>query len=802
MSLRLPSVFVLPAVLILAGMVAAVAPPPAPLTAEDRALLQGMLKECLFDPHGCRYVRGKVGDEEREGWLKADPTGGPGWVYFTDGEGMPASSVRWQQPIDYADLWRRFLDSPKERHWPGCPLAAAAWLFRLGHESLAARALSGARTNARVRGIGSDRDLVAELRSYLARSSLEKATEAYHARSDSKALAHIDRLFRLYPEEARDPSFQQAHPLRRMLHRKLILNTLGRPRSLLSPRFAGWGIKQKIAYLLAELEEIDVAQDGMGAGIAFFDSGPDWCVQELVRIGEPAVPALIDTIALDDRPTRVVLRQRIVPVSEVALRVVFDILQVANINPTYQKRPWTWTPETPTETVALLRAYWAKYGALPFDERMMNILTDLKSTPAARREAARKLSWLGYPREALGWRVVGYNSDKKTTNPAIAKFDKPTVAEAILAAMDLEPAGSGKTAEGWHPFWEDQEIETPYLKALIDLGDGRIAAELARRSRRATRSVTRRVLAAAAHRLGDSVPLQAFAHDFAAGRVALPKEAETAHHELTQIVRNFTETDLPETRQALAGLTGPRHPLHTLASARVLVHWFEEQEGSVWFHSPAALVLLRPALTDERPTGADYEIEGGGLVVKTAGMARFSTLPEDLTDPKKRIDKARERSCDRAALAYQTLVVGMPYFHPLHKDAEQELALIRRTVQRCPVAYRPLRPEERGWLKLEGRTHPWFVPDIALSGAATEEDVKAGRALFHLDPQARRAPLVLPAVGLLVRGKDKPTPVLILQAEIGPDGRTSYGVVGQRVMGVYLAHEVVNVRPLTPVPMR
>jgi hypothetical protein len=90
---------------------------------------------------------------------------------------------------------------------------------------------------------------------------------------------------------------------------------------------------------------------------------------------------------------------------------------------------------------------------------------------------------------------------------------------------------------------------------------------------------------------------------------------------------------------------------------------------------------------------------------------------------------------------------------------------------------------------------PRFIPAVSLDRAATEADVKAGRALFHLDGQGKKATLELPAVGLLVRSEGEPVKVLILQAEVGPGG-TVYGVVGERVIGRFPSHRVVGVRSL------
>jgi hypothetical protein len=179
----------------------------------------------------------------------------------------------------------------------------------------------------------------------------------------------------------------------------------------------------------------------------------------------------------------------------------------------------------------------------------------------------------------------------------------------------------------------------------------------------------------------------------------------------------------------------------------------------------------------------------------------YDHLPDIVQDSKQRIDSVRERLCDRAALDLQALALGMPAYHPLHKDARHQLGQIRWTVRHFPVAYRRLRPEETNWLECGRDAYLRFVPAVSLERAATEADVKAGRALFHLDGQGRKAILEIPAAGLLVQSEGEPVKVLILQAEVGPEG-TVYGVVGKGVIGSFPGHRVVGVRPLKDVEKR
>jgi hypothetical protein len=84
-----------------------------------------------------------------------------------------------------------------------------------------------------------------------------------------------------------------------------------------------------------------------------------------------------------------------------------------------------------------------------------------------------------------------------------------------------------------------------------------------------------------------------------------------------------------------------------------------------------------------------------------------------------------------------------------------------------------------------------FIPDIRpLGRAATAADVKAGRAVFHLDGKGKPLTLKLPAVAELKGGKG-----LIVQAET-LDGKPVYGVILREEIRRVEAKEVVKVTPL------
>lgn len=87
---------------------------------------------------------------------------------------------------------------------------------------------------------------------------------------------------------------------------------------------------------------------------------------------------------------------------------------------------------------------------------------------------------------------------------------------------------------------------------------------------------------------------------------------------------------------------------------------------------------------------------------------------------------------------------------------------------------------------------------VALKQPATAEDVKAGRAIFHLGGKGQIADMKLPASGVIKKATDKDddSGVLIFQTEVEPGGNTIYGVVGKRGIRAMPAKELRNVKPL------
>jgi hypothetical protein len=531
------------------------------------------------------------------------------------------------------------------------------------------------------------------------------------------------------------------------------------------------------------------------------DLAADRRVKELIRLGDAAIPALIQALESDERLTRSVhfwrdfARSRtVLSVQEARLVAVMSILRVRMFEPGATGDNFTsHGNEVAKEMAGRVRAYWKEYGHLPFDERMMKVLTDPKTSFEAKREAAYNIGHLGEDR-TIATTVFSDRRLRERTgpNPAVVKFNNPTAAEAILMALDADLKAHA-------------DVEDTYLFPLIELGDKRTAADLRRRSQTADSVWLRRKWAYAAHKLGESEPLKRFADDFRAGHIRLPARDravtddndQSRSAELLGIVQSLASARLPEADRALDALADPQHPCHGLAAKRVLNERAGWGDSEGWFVHPYCLRILRMALDDTTPTGTTCAIEKDQLVDKGKNSEGSTGVPEFLADPAIRRDKAQERACDTAAKKLRELVVGLPLCHPLFKDADQRLAALKAGFDRFAGRHRQANRNESESLRLSPGSTVYFLDFTILDRAATAEDVKAAKAVFHLAGKGIRADLALPAAAVLKRGENKqdPPPVLIVQAEVGPDGQVTYGVIMKDDIRAVPGRELTNIKP-------
>jgi hypothetical protein len=790
----------------------------ASLTEADKRYLEDLMKDFLVDPKGCQYVSAKImlrnvrmqnREGRLDGWLMPAANGKPGRFYFRDGAGIPESSAKDIQKVDFIAKCRSGFDSKpvKSAFKVGekefvidlpsgfdVPLAEAAWLYRVGEEGLAARALAKSRE--------SKEDPREILRKGLAADAFADMVHAYMVRDDEEALAHGEALLRLSGKSIQE-EHKQVGQIVEDLKRRQKQGTFGKtPPKSWPTDFEKWESKKKVKYLIDSLDEVDARQWGQPGGV---ELASDRRVKQLIAMGDAVVPDLIDVLEGDRRLTRSVHYWRdfassrtVVSVREAALTALMSTMRVQAFEVFATGDNFTSHGEQQAiDTARKLREYWKEYGKLPFDERMMRILTNPKSDSKAKREAAENLSRLPESRDlqtTIDFEVQVIGGPPPKPNPAVAKFSKPTIAEAILAAMDedLKPKGPAKQDDNGMEAFERNRIESTYLRSLIQLRDGRIASELAKRADAAKSIKSRHALADAAIRLGAPGPMQTLAKEFGEGKLDFKGTYED-QGEVCLLVRTLIELKIPDGERALESLVDPKHPQHGEVledvlgdNARGQFRW-----AGLAFDHPICLRFLRQALDDRLATGETCSIKDGTLTRGTERAKQWGPLPELIADPNVRSDSASVRVCDIAAEKLSEVLVGVHPYHPLLKDADKQLTALKSFYDRFGGNFRRLGWAEEQVLKLDyesqlkrGRrpssfSNPHYVPALRpLGRVATAEDVKSGKAIFYLDGKGRPSNLKLPACAVRKGGdKDGQQGVLIMQAETGPDGKTILGVI-------------------------
>lgn len=831
-------------VLLLTGAFAAVganplraAEPPSIVTvlsSADQLYLDGLLKQFLFDPRGAQYVCAKTTrrtvwasseEFECEGWFVAGNETQAARIYFCDGESIAAPEPDRIEKLDFVDMCRKEYAKSRQMVWRDFgqfDLIVAAWLYRLDQPEVAAEALAQARKKSANAKDWGDEDpppketeeerMTRQLKEDLAWRAFGKMVHAYMYRADEEAMTHGERLTRLLADVAKKEC-PQASAILDDLKRRKAKGTFGQtPPDKWPEGFDSWNQEKKIYWLIDSLDEVDARQHSSPGGVPF---ETDRRVAALIEIGDPAVPSLIDAVEKDRRLTRSVHFWRdydrgrtVLEVREAALTAIMSILKIHVFEPRVTGDNFTSRgPKTSDRVVAWLRAYWKKYGAMPIENRMMLKLTDPKADFETLREAAYNLGHFG-EKWTLNttWGIDRFPEMPKRPNRTVAKFSNPTVAEAILAAMDRELAHHAAGERDWSYDFERRRIEDSYLEPLARLGDQRIAAELARRCDAADAVGIRRKYASACHALGNSKPLDKLAAEVEKGSLKLPANDkprtnpndQPGNVELDGLVAFFIQARTRECERALYALTAPGHPYHKLAVERVLLAYspgYDDKDS--WLKHPFSLAVLREALNDSTPTGRTMTIEGNReKETYTDGSYREGSISEEFADPAVRRSSAVVLQRDRVAAKIGEIVLGMPWYSPLYRDNEARLAELKASLDRYGGRFRLLSNAERMSLK---EWHAVFVPDISpLDHPATEKDVQQGRAVFHLDGQSKPATVRLPAVANLRQEipSKKPSRVLVVQAEIGQDGKTTYGIISDGAIRAATAEEITAIEPI------
>ena len=823
----------------------------AVLGKEDKKLLDSLFKDLLFDPKNALRVEVKVPAYQipatshfrysigslqhkvtAEGWLVRGKRGESDRIYFIDGESIPVPAGK-MTPVDFVGQCKqRYCKNPvqnqlvldDEPELGKCDLTRAAWLHRIGFDGLAALALK-----ARSHEKASE-----ELRTDFARRAFYSAIQAYCARADEEAIHHFDRLHRVYPDIVRD-AYPQLEPILVDLKRRKAAGTFGKQPVKDWPNgFATWDVKRRIEHIIASLDEIDGTQpelerDDWGSRDNFTC---DRRYQALIEIGDTAIPALIQAIESDERLIRfpelgVVHRDRIdhcpiLSVRDVAHQAVSDILQMREFAPEGSQRE---SSAPPLVLAARIRKYWTTYGHLPFVERMMTILIDRTAKPEVRREAARNLARENsrlysadrYHRQS--WHRERWRDSGLGLTPMVLKFKSPTVAEAILAAMndaieELKEKDDG--LRSWHRNEEDV-----YVDYLVELGDYRVVGELARRAATAQTIWQRLRYARACQSMGANAPLIQVARELTTGTIWWSRAPfdentrDTANNGLDLVLSELNGATFPEANAALFAVTDIHHPCYAMVVNRVL-NGRRKRFGSHWLSNHAiCLEVLRKCLKNQELTGTQFFLRGDEIQSLSAGGDSSKSPISAHPASSEWFERVDERLADRAAEAIANRLIGVPLSSPLRKDRDLVLRRIDETILRYSPRWRELDFEQNlrftGWPRRYGNgldsiafhcsfsrhsPPPPASPDIEpLKRPATREDVRAGRAVFELSGKGMVAEAKLPA-WLLLKSEAKqkaPSFGLVVQAEIGSDGKLIYGVIFRNEIRAVKAEQVERI---------
>lgn len=800
------SCFVLVLTLVGAGPVAA----DARLSPADARYLDSLLRDFLFDPIGAERVRvSGYADQSagstpatRDGWLVRGHNGRPDRVHGTDGSAGPARGKI--ERIDFRAQAEKFFTAVQP---PGSDtgewvqetakavygdtdsfLALAAWYHRLGHDSFAAEALSVARAFSP--------DPEGELRRDLGRRAFLAVGWAFRAGDDAIALAACDHFRRVYPDSL-ERQLAEVAAIAADARRRLTASALGTGPALGRPAdMSRWPADRRLAALIARLDRVGDDGEYYPCGREFH---PD--LTALIDFGEMAVPVLIDVLERDDRLTRQGLisdgigceTPRLNPygvrdLAEWALTEIFHLNQFPPApGESGDLKPWV-------RTAGRVRHYWKTFGPLAPDERMMRLLTDPAVAPEIWREAAANLAGRRRPNDARWNRPRDGRRERARPRPAVLKYRNPTAAEAILAVLDrvwLEQARRPRFLGARFG------IETDYLQSLVELGDHRIGPDLGRRAAVNQDPQLRREYAVAAAALGAGAAWQQFARDVERGTVSLESEESIVLSirgqlspeatELLDIAAALIRSGTPADDRALWAMTDPRHPYYPVLLGAAV----QADRHPIWTQHPFGLVVLRREMNDLTPTAESYTLEDiaalgpKGTSVKVSGLAEWADRRQFFTH-------AEERACDEPARRLSELLIGAPFYHPLHHEADLRLTRLMDFFDTHRGRLRPATAQERAALGMRRDDHV-CIPDLKpLGRPATAADVKAGLAVFHLAGKGRvwNGPRPTTVVLKADAKKERLSAGLVVQAEMDAGGKVVYGVIFRHAIRMVRADEV------------
>ncbi len=370
-------------------------------------------------------------------------------------------------------------------------IVRAAWLAKLGYDELAAKTLAKARIVEMSSEIATSREaLIKDLRIALAWRAYADGVHAFMQRADEESLRHISRFNDKYAEFAAD--FGNGIQLFADLKRRRESNSIGKSAPEKPIDFDQWEKPEQVHWLIGQLDQVDARQSGQPGGV---DLTEDWRVQAIIAIGDPAIDELIDTIEQDTRLTRSVhfwrdfARNRtVLSVREAALTAAMTILRVRVFEPVATGDNFTRRgDEKIATTVASLRRYWKKFRDTPFENRMMDVLTNPDSDSESLREAAQNLAQMNEQRTLSTTGTVAMiegneNYVEKSDNGTSSSSIPDVIADPAFRRQQSELRRCDVVAQTlnamviglpvFHPLMNDADQRLETMRKLLDTKSG------------------------------------------------------------------------------------------------------------------------------------------------------------------------------------------------------------------------------------------------------------------------------------------------------------------------------------------
>lgn len=540
--------------------------------------------------------------------------------------------------------------------------------------------------------------------------------------------------------------------------------------------FTQWDTATKISFLIQSLDQVNESSTMM---LTHFDF--DWRVTELIKLGNAAIPELINTLDNDQRLTRSTHCQRsfnfnrsILSVSEVALRVIEKIFRHSFYSAPSTSSSYTTTGlKTKAQISIDIHNYWKKHQNTPYEEVLFSHLNNPNLSINAKRKAFKTLVFFPRLTENGGYRYYFGPKNIPPINPLIQKFHSPSIGELGIPLLmeELQYADSSNINH------DSLRIHQQYGHYYRILADSSVCSDLVKVYDQEKRWLIKANWAYTLDVLGQSTTLLRLFrslrhHDF----------TTTDKKLVSTLIQYFSERPYAQSHHFIEKLIRQNDSFtqvwqHGIAS--MSFQWSYD-----WVSHPQGVVYLTQLLEDTSSIGSGW-IEDHYYYFHHEFTSRSSSGSSSLTNQDVTTYHVHDTIVllkkHLAAESLSSITMGVPKYHPLLKKSDSILTLYQ-------AYYNHFHKMEintsSSLIKVSGQDSFFerlqlVVPNISLSKAATLHDLIKGKALFHIPHQKMKKvdyPLQV-ATFSLPNTPAIPIEGYILQAEQNEAGHYYVGVV-------------------------